>query len=253
MEKNAVPFLVIESAKREYIELRQIMKQSGTNNFDTLDVFTLGDEGVNSVKYRINPFQAAEGVSLQSHIDYLLSTFNASFEMYAPMPYILEQAVYEVYEDKGWDLISNRNIRGMKEYPTLSQLYYKIDVVTDRLGYDTEIQSNVKAALKARINSLRIGGKGALLDVARSIPIDELLQNPTVLELEDIGDDNIKAFVIGILLVQLYEYRKSQGANPELQGILVIEEAHRLLKKYRTEKKAEGLRLLNFSVICWQK
>ncbi len=229
--KNAVPFLVIESAKREYIELRQIMKQSGTNNFDTLDVFTLGDEGVNSVKYRINPFQAAEGVSLQSHIDYLLSTFNASFEMYAPMPYILEQAVYEVYEDKGWDLISNRNIRGMKEYPTLSQLYYKIDVVTDRLGYDTEIQSNVKAALKARINSLRIGGKGALLDVARSIPIDELLQNPTVLELEDIGDDNIKAFVIGILLVQLYEYRKSQGASPELQGILVIEEAHRLLKK----------------------
>lgn len=228
--KNGVPFLVIESAKREYIELAQLSPVSGIKEFDSLDVFTLGNETIHGVKYRLNPFEVVSGVALQTHIDYLLSTFNAAFEMYPPMPYILEQAVYEVYADKGWDLFSNRNIKGLKEYPTLSQLYYKIDVVTDRLGYDAEVQSNVKAALKARINSLRIGGKGAMLDTPRSIPIEQLLSNPTVFELEDIGDDDTKAFVIGILLVQLYEYRKASGSSKELKGVLIVEEAHRLLK-----------------------
>lgn len=229
--RNGVPFLVIESAKREYIELMQVENVGHSPyTFQNLSVFTLGNESENGVKYRLNPFEVMPGIALQTHIDYLLSTFNAAFEMYAPMPYILERAVYEVYEDRGWDLFTGANKRGLREYPTLSQLYYKIDVVTNRLGYDEEVQSNVKAALKARINSLRIGGKGAMLDVVRSIPLEQLLSTPCVFELEDIGDDDIKAFIIGILLVQLYEYRKSCGSSDKLKGVLVFEEAHRLLK-----------------------
>lgn len=239
---NGVPFLVIESAKREYIELRQINPlKNGEREFDSVDVFTLGNESVRSVRYRINPFEVMPGIALQTHIDYLLSTFNASFEMIAPMPYILEQAVYKVYEDKGWNLFTGKNVRGLTEYPTLSQLYYKIDVVTDSMGYDVEVQSNVKAALKARINSLRIGGKGAMMDTAHSIPVKELLKNPTIFELEDIGDDDTKAFVIGILLVQIYEYRKACGSCEHLLGVLVIEEAHRLLKKV-TEGEGNNVR-----------
>ena len=69
-----------------------------------------------------------------------------------------------------------------------------------------------------------------MLDTAKSIPIRELLGQPVVFELEDIGDDDIKAFVIGILLVQLYEYRKAAGGSHQLLGVLVVEEAHRLLK-----------------------
>lgn len=229
--KNGVPFLVIESAKREYIELIQVSGSSeDQHTFHDMSVFTLGNESKDGVRYRLNPFEVIPGITIQTHIDYLLSTFNAAFEMYAPMPYILERAVYEVYEDKGWDLFTGVNKRGLGQYPTLSQLYYKIDVVTNRLGYDEEVQSNVKAALKTRINSLRIGGKGALLDTAKSIPMKQLLSSPCVFELEDIGDDDIKAFIIGILLVQLYEYRKSCGASDSLKGVLVFEEAHRLLK-----------------------
>ena len=52
------------------------------------------------------------------------------------------------------------------------------------------------------------------------------------MELEDLGDDETKSFVIGILLVQLYEYRKSQmtKGSKALSHILMVEEAHRLLK-----------------------
>lgn len=224
--KERVPFLVIESAKREYWELRNL------KGFEDLLVFTLGSESAEAVKYRINPFETYPGISLQTHIDYLLSTFKAAFELYPPMPYILEKAVYEVYSDRGWNIVENRNKYGFTAYPTLSDLYNKIDVIVDNMGYHQEVQSNVKAALQARIYSLMIGGKGAMLNTQKSFPLEELLSRPVVLELEDIGDDETKSFVIGILLVQLYEYRKTQmskGAK-QLSHILMVEEAHRLLK-----------------------
>lgn len=236
--RNNIPFLVIESAKREYIELINL-KGNDTKNFDRLMLFTLGAEGKNSIKYRINPFEIAsyngKRVSLQTHIDYLLATFRASFEMYPPMPYVLETSVYEIYSDCGWDIINDINKYGKNEFPTLSDLYYKIDEVVEHLGYDREVQSNVKAALKARVNSLRIGGKGAMMDTRKSIPIEKILNSPTVMELEDLGDDDTKSFVIGLLLVQLYEFRKAammsgSDIKKKLTHILMIEEAHRLLK-----------------------
>lgn len=79
--QEKIPFLVIESAKREYWELRNL------RGFEDLLVFTLGAEAsATSVRYRLNPFEASPGISLQTHIDYLLSTFKAAFELYPPMP-----------------------------------------------------------------------------------------------------------------------------------------------------------------------
>jgi len=222
------PFLVIESAKREYWELLNLP------GFEDLLLFTLGsEEPGKSIRYRINPFEVVGTVSLQTHIDYLLSTFKAAFELYPPMPYVLETSVYEIYKDRGWDIVTSQNTLGLKDYPTLTDLYRKIDVVTDALGYHQEAKENTKAALKARINSLRIGGKGAMMDTRYSVPIEKLLSTPAVLELEDLGDDDTKAFVIGMVLVQLYEYRKSthQSGQAKLIHLTMIEEAHRLLKR----------------------
>ena len=242
-----VPFLVIESAKREYWELRNM------TGMEDLIVFTLGSEETgNSVKYRLNPFECIPGISLQTHIDYLLSTFKAAFELYPPMPYALETAVYEVYTDKGWDITENINLYGRKLYPTLSDLYNKIDVVVKRLGYDREVQSNVKAALKARIGSLMVGGKGAMMNTSHSVPIGKLLSRPVVMELEDLGDDDTKSFVIGMLMVQLYEYRKSlmSSGSKELQHILLIEEAHRLLKNIPETGEGGNPRAKSIEFFC---
>lgn len=227
--QKKIPFLVIESAKREYWELRNL------EGFEQLQVFTLGsEEPGKAVRYRINPFETNPGISLQTHIDMLLATFKTAFELFPPMPYVLESAVYEVYKDRGWNIVTNRNDYGLTLYPTISDLYDKIGYIVQNMGYDNEVSSNIRSALEARINSLMIGGKGAMLNTPHSIPIESLLSAPSVLELEDIGDDETKSFVIGILLVQLYEYRKYQkdrinGAK-KLQHILMVEEAHRLLK-----------------------
>jgi hypothetical protein len=216
-------------------------------------VFTLGAEAsATSVKYRINPFETTPQISLQTHIDYLLSTFKAAFDLYPPMPYILEKAVYEIYSDRGWDIVENTNRYGLTEYPTLSDLYNKIDVIVDNMGYHQEVQSNVKAALQARVYSLMIGGKGAMLNTPKSVPIQELLSRPVVMELEDLGDDETKSFVIGILLVQLYEYRKSQmtKGSKQLSHILMVEEAHRLLKNVSEGGEGGNTRAKSVEFFC---
>jgi len=249
------PFLVIESAKREYHTLMNLTRETDDGReerlFPEINLFTMGDENPGTgLPYRLNPFEVMKGASIQTHIDYLLCTFKAAFELYPPMPYVLETMVYEVYSDLGWDVTTNQNRYGYTVWPTLTDLYNKIDEVTDRLGYYEEVKNNVKAALRARINSLRIGGKGAMLDVPVSIPLQTLLNRPTVLELEDLGDDDSKAFVIGILMVQLYEYRKICPPNRKLQHLLVIEEAHRLLKKVSSSGEGDQSRAKSVEFFC---
>ncbi|MEP0872784.1 DUF87 domain-containing protein [Trichocoleus desertorum AS-A10] len=226
-----LPFLVIEPAKTEYRKALHIRELA-----NYLRIFTLGDDTTSP--FRLNPFEIMPGVSVQTHISHLLSVFNASFVMYAPMPYVLEACIHEIYQDKGWNLVTSTNDRGLHQnaHPTLTDLYRKIDEVVDRLGYEDKITMDVKAALKTRINSLRIGGKGLMLDTRKSIPIQALLQQPTILELEQIGDDDEKAFLIGLLLTFLCEYYTSQGLTEgkPLSHLTVIEEAHRLFKNVST-------------------
>ncbi len=235
---SGVPFLVIEPAKAEYRSLLNI------EGYEDLQVFTLGDEMTSP--FRLNPFEIMEGVKLQTHIDNLRAVFNASFVMYAPMPYVLERCIHEVYKDKGWDLTTNLNrSSGTTDrspygvFPTLTDLYEKIDPVVDAMGYEDRLTMDIKAGLKARIGSLRIGGKGSMLDSSLSIPMDNLLNKPTILELQSIGDDEEKAFIMGLLIARLYEYReiesKRKGNNAGLKHVTLIEEAHRLLTKASTD------------------
>lgn len=237
--RQGVPFLVVEPAKAEY---RQLLDENQHPEVGrALRVFTLGDERISP--FRLNPFQVLPGVPVQTHIDHLKAVFNASFAMYGPMPHVLEQCIYAIYEDRGWDMATGQNRRGdhAQAYPTLTDLYYKIDGVVGSLGYGPRITPELKAALKVRVNSLRVGGKGLMLDTPISIPIKTLLEQPTVLELQAIGDDDEKAFVMGVIWIFLYEYyranprlndaedRAEDEAESQLRHLTIIEEAHRLL------------------------
>lgn len=238
-QMHSIPFMVIEPAKSEYRNL--------LNEIDSLLVFTIGEERPDlSSPFRLNPFYFPSGISLQTHIDFLKAVFNASFGMYAPMPYILEECLYEIYQDKGWNLVTSGNTRGnhINAFPTLSDLYTKIDAVVDNIGYHDRIEMDIKAALKTRINNLCIGGKGMMLNTSASIPFDQIMSRPVVFELKYLGNDEEKAFVMGLILMTVWEHYESlQGSHSigsnQLKHLLVIEEAHRLLKNVPTEKATE--------------
>jgi len=239
-KEHKVPFMVIEPTKSEYRNLSHTIKED-------LLIFTLGDESPErSAPFRLNPFEFPEGVSLLTHIDYLKALFNAAFVMYGAMPHILEECLYEIYKDKGWLLVSSQNERGIGKgsFPTLTDLYNKIDEVVEQIGYEESLTMNFKSALKTRINNLRIGGKGLMLDSESSIPFEKIMKYPCVLELKYLGSDDEKTFVMGLILITLYEYYESSVdeknfESRDLNHITLIEEAHRLLKNVPTEKSGE--------------
>jgi DNA helicase HerA-like ATPase len=227
--EHQVPFLVIESAKSEYRELL------ANPAFGQMQVYTLGDETV--APFRLNPFEVPDGILVQTHIDYVKALFAASFVLYPPMPYVLEQSLQEVFEDRGWDLAANTNLRGGdrdRAFPTLTDLHRKVEMIVRRMGYDQRLTMDVTAGLQARINQLRIGGgKGRMLDTRRSLPLDDILRKPCLLELKQVVSDDEKAFVIGLILIRLLEYlERSRTTRPAigLRHVMFIEEAHRLLR-----------------------
>jgi hypothetical protein len=233
---SGVPFLVIESAKSEY---RQLLLNP---RFMGVRLFTIGDETV--APLRLNPFEVPAAILIQTHIDYLKSLFAAAFVLYPPMPYVLEQAVQEIYEDRGWDIARNANSRGVDSprcAPTLDDLAAKIPVVVERMGYDQRISMDVKAGLVARVNQLRLaGGKGLMLNTRRSLDHAVLFERPCVLELKQLVSDDEKAFVIGLLLIRLYEYHEARRARHSgLVHLTLIEEAHRLLRNVSMEQGSE--------------
>lgn len=178
----------------------------------------------------VNPFQRVGDVPIQMHIDYVFAAFKASFIMYPPMPYVLERAIYSIYEECGWDITNNKNEMG-EVFPTIEQLYYKIPIIVEEMGYDYREQKNIIGALQARIHSLRIGVKGQCLNVRRSTEINQILNSNVIIELEGIADEETKAFIMSLLMVQLMEYRVNQkDSQKELKHLFLMEEAHRLLK-----------------------
>ncbi len=239
--EKKLPFMVIESAKSEYWELA---------NYG-INVCAL-QLGTHDAPFRMNPFEPAEKFPLQTHVDSLLATFKAAFEMYPPMPFILEQSVYAVYADYGWDVATGENNRKIKQYPTLADLYWQIPITVEGSAYDKEIKNNVTGSLQTRIRSLMFGGKGRMLNCRKSTLLPELLKKPLVLELENLGDDDIKSFVMGLLMTLLYEVRRVQsaGRSRPLSHLLVIEEAHRLLKRVEGAGESGDVKAASVAFFC---
>ncbi len=223
-----VPFLVIEPAKTEY---RALLEHELVGS--ELEVYTLGTETV--APFRINPFEFPEHTPVGVHLDLLRSVFNVSFGMWTPLPQVLEVCLHEIYFDRGWDVATNTNSRLAPDddrslaFPTLSELLAKVDEVVDELGYDDEVTGDMRAALRTRLNSLRSGAKGRMLDVQRSVELMGLLATCAILELEGLGDDDDKAFLMALLIARLAEERRGQGQSASLRHLLVVEEAHRVL------------------------
>lgn len=215
-----IPFLVLEPVKGEYREI----------DASDLHVYQIGKP---ELALPMNPF-VFDGVPLHAHIDLLKALFAAAYVLYPPMPYILEQSLHEIYIDRGWSMHNGTSRRGPagheRAWPTMTDLYHKVGQVTKQAGYDQRLRNDIQAALQVRIGNLRLGAKGAMLDTRQGLNIAEILARPTVIDLSNIGDDEQRAFFLGLFLLRLAEHVQSRGWSNELSNLVVIEEAHRLLR-----------------------
>lgn len=234
LHQAGIPWLVIEPAKSEYARM------AGRIGGEHVIVLRPGDP--DEVPAGLNPLQPEPGFPLQTHIDLVRELFLAAFEAHEPFPQVLAHALTRCYSELGWDLVlSESRIPGVTpKYPSLADLQRVAHAVVSDIGYGKEITDNVRGFIDIRIGSLRLGTPGRFFEGPYQIDISALLRHNVVLEIEDVGNDQDKAFFIGTVLIRLYEHLRvnRNEAGTCLRHITVIEEAHRLLKRVESGSPA---------------
>ena len=249
---DPVPWLVIEPAKAEYARM-----QGRLGAASPVLVIRPGD--LASPPASLNPLEPEPGFPLQSHADLVRALFLAAFQADEPFPQILSQALAECYTAAGWDLVSGElrpqekpkylvsdpDQAARRRYPALGELQSAARTVVDNIGYGKEIAADVRGFVDVRIGSLRTGTPGRFFEGGHPIDIGQLLRRNAVLELEPITSDQDKAFLMGAVLIRIVEHlRVHAPAEPSgLAHLLLIEEAHRLLKNAEEGPAAAAVEL----------
>jgi hypothetical protein len=231
-----LPWLAIEPVKSEYAGMAGRVAAQVT-------VINPADPG--SIPLSVNPLAPEPGYPVQAHIDMVRALFLAAFDADDPFPQIISQALQRVYEANGWDVVTGGRLPGAQAaplVPTLAQLQRAaIEVIAD-VGYGRELQADVRGFVDVRLRSLRIGSAGRFFEGGHPADIAGLLGRNVVLAIEDITNDEDKAFLMGTLIIRIVEHlrlRARAGQPQGLRHVIVIEEAHRLLRN-RAEGRASA-------------
>lgn len=211
-KEHRIPFLLIEPAKNEYRALVQSIPE--------LQVFTPGKNFISPFVF--NPFVPPKNVRLETYKSTLKTAFAAAVSMTTPLDKIFEEAINNCYSDFRW--LDTYTIDDKGKVFNISDFIKCFQQTFDEIGYTGE-SKNIGRAGVVRLNSLV-----NLFDNYFSIPIEDLLQKPTVIELAAIENADQKALIIALLLLSILAYVNSNYvAEGGLKNVILLEEAHVLL------------------------
>lgn len=267
---------MIEPVKSEYYdELYPYFKAKGLklNRFNFKSIFD-GKGDANNNFLRFNPLIPIPGISVNQHISYIKGCFNAAFPMHGIMPMVLEECIYNLYkscvletDDQFFDPAcsprylhdkirtdSKSNLPDWVELLNLDYLRAVIKIYLDdpELFSDSD-RTEFGSYLMRRMEKFDHGVLGQALCPGnwcdkkgnlQPIPdnIITALTQPTIIELEDLPDNDDKALIMAFLLTYLFEYRQVMPSIKSIRSklgkdfhlaehihVTIIEEAHRLL------------------------
>ena len=207
-----------------------------------------------SVPLSVNPLAPEPGYPVQAHIDMVRALFLAAFDAPEPFPQIMSQALQRSYEECGWDPLTGGGRADLDvppTVPTLARLQAAALAVIDDVGYGRELQADMRGFVDIRLRSLRTGSAGRFFEGGHPADIGALLDRNVVLALEDVANDEDKAFVIGTLIIRIVEHLRlraktapARAAGTDgLRHVIVLEEAHRLLRAGRTGASSHAVEL----------
>ena len=155
---------------------------------------------------------------------------------------LIDETIYSLYAAAYGEKFTSGGLMDPQfVYPVLSSLSAMSNKVMQRKNYEEKVRSNLSTCLETRFQYLTRGTRGKLLNVAKSTNYSELFDHPTVINISGISASKDKALIMSVLLLSLYEYRKSKYANDidyrrqalenKLLHLTLIEEAHNVLLK----------------------
>jgi DNA helicase HerA-like ATPase len=227
LSRARIPWLAIEPAKSEYAAMAGRVDEPVT---------VINPSAPDGVPFSVNPLEPEPGYPVQAHIDMVRALFMAAFDAEEPFPQIMSLALQRVYEATGWDVVTGGAVPGSNvppSVPTLEQLQQHAMDVIKEIGYGREVQADVEGFISLRLRSLRVGSAGRFFEGGHPADIGGLLERQVVLAIEDVANDEDKAFLMGTLIIRIVEHlrmRARRERSAELRHVIVIEEAHRLLR-----------------------
>lgn len=236
LSNAGIPWLAIEAAKSEYAAI--------AGRVEPAQVTVINPSAPDGVPFSVNPLEPEPGYPVQAHIDMIRALFMAAFDAEEPFPQIMSLALQRVYEATGWDVVTGGAVPGSKvppSVPTLEQLQRHAMDVIQEIGYGREVQADVEGFISLRLRSLRVGSAGRFFEGGHPADIGGLLRRNVVLAIEDVANDEDKAFLMGTLIIRVVEHlrmRARQEKSAGLRHVIVIEEAHRLLRDRGTGRAA---------------
>ncbi|WP_291589221.1 ATP-binding protein [Bacteroides sp.] len=255
------PFLAIEPAKTEYVDWALNYNELHPEN--PIDIYIPGCKkyktGFEPKQLKLNPFELVwlkEELepNVLTHIDRLKSTFAAAFPMYDILPVLMEDLIYTVYQNKSTDWLGKEPVFGVTLPPTLNSMSVCVDKVISNRQYEERIERNMKACLNTRIDSLKRGWKGEMLNTLHSTFWTDLFGKRCIVNLSYVGDDIDKSFFMALILQFLYEYCAAQAEAGQIdfndntcRHLTVIEEAHRVMPKCENQELPQYKSAMMFS------
>lgn len=211
-KEHNIPFLVIEPAKNEY--------RAMVDSIPDIQVFTPGKDFISP--YILNPFIPPKNVRLQSYKTVLKTAFSAGVSMGTPLDKIFEDTLDECYSKAGW--LPHYTIDDGAEIFTMDDFLKTFMEVFERIGYRGDAANIGKAGYVRFKSLLRLFGN------YNTIPIEDLLKKPTIIELAAIENEEQKSLLIALLLLNIQSYVNANYIGTgEMKNVILLEEAHVLL------------------------
>ena len=242
LTRAGLPWLAIEPVKSEYAAMAGRITGTGR-------VTVINPSDPAAVPLSVNPLEPEPGYPVQAHIDMVRALFLAAFDAREPFPQIISQALQRAYEGSGWDPVTGAGRPGAAAPPAvpgIAQLQRSALEVIEDVGYGRELRADVRGFVGVRLRSLRTGSAGRFFEGGHPADITELLRRNVVLAIEDVANDEDKAFLIGTLIIRLVEHLRLRARAAPADGlahVIVIEEAHRLLRAGREGASAHAVEL----------
>jgi hypothetical protein len=202
------PFLIFDW-KRNY---RDPLSLPGTKN---LLVFT---PGRNISPFFFNPLIPPKGTSPNTWLKKLIEIMCHVYWLGEGVSYLLQRAIDSVYENTS-------------SFPTM------LDVKTWLEKYKAKGREAqwMDSTLRA-VGTLCYGETGNILNSANPMPIEELLKQNVILELDALSN-NDKTFLIESLLLWIHHFRLQEPEREIFKHAIIIEEAHHILLKGKGSKE----------------
>ncbi|MBT1173809.1 ATP-binding protein [Bifidobacterium sp. MA2] len=204
--RHRIPFLLIDPLKDEYTPI--------VSRFDG------GLHVVHGSQLRMNLMAPWPGTGMGDHLMKVTEAIRGAFAFPNPTPFVVTQLFRRVAERCG---------EGTRAVPSLFDVRGMADAFVRGLGYDPEVESNIRAAIDLRLDMLLAPDMAPRFCWPDSSMITDLLDRPAVICLDDIPDEETRSFLVLLLCQAVWAHARERGLSDEARHLFVLEEAHRVM------------------------